>query len=107
VVGIFLLKDIDIALSPRDVNALVVDVVIQIVHVGDTRLRRHDLTGIGVIDDQSRRGPGNDEQPMIRLIQSHREVLLELVRQFPFRELLSGAVDDPNLLEILQIDEDV
>ena len=30
--------------------------------------RGHHLTGIRVIDDQSRRGPSDDEQPVIRLI---------------------------------------
>jgi hypothetical protein len=75
-IGIFLLQDIDEALTPDHVDPASFRVVIEVVRIANNFGRRHYLAAFRAEDQQSGRRTASNKQPMMSLVERHWETRL-------------------------------
>lgn len=91
--------------SPPGTYTLPAGVAIHIVRVLNARKYGNCFSSVGIEIGQARRFMRGDKEPVIRFIQSHREIVLEC--HGPANDRVSLPVDHGNLFQVWQIHVDV
>ena len=98
-IGLF--KHADEAFSSRDVYALPAGVVTRIVSVLNARKYGNRFPAVGIENGQARWLMRGNEEPVIRFIQGHREIVFQ--GHGPANDDVSLSVDHRNLFQVRQI----
>jgi len=100
------MRNVDITLSPNDVNALPAPVVVEIVCVSDGRRPRDDDAGIRVDNEQPRRQTTGQKDPMMLFIEGHGGIR-ECAEMGPFGGYCACiAIDNRDAQVPREIDEE-